>query len=240
MTEQPKEPEKAQQNPAQPDQQPAAASTEKKEEPAAAEKKPEEAPKKEETKGKKGKKNKKKLEAERKAEEERQRLLKEEEDRKRAEEEERLRLEREAKEKEEAARKAEEERIRLEQEARERELAEKIVPYPEDEDSDKEDGKEKPEDKYYDYNGKKIKPVLIRSDITNDIKGKAFELGFLALSKFTAEKEMADYIKTEFDKMFEPEWQIVIGKDFSVAFSFEIENFVFYQIEDIYFLFYKL
>ena len=206
------------------------------------------APKEEEKKeaaakpAKKGKgKSKKKLEAERKAEEERQRLLKEEEDRKRAEEEERKRIEDEKRAKEEAARKAEEERIRLEEEARQRELAEKIVVVPDDEEEKaEEEKKEKPEDKLYDYNGKRIKANLLKSDITDDIKEKAFEMGFLALSKFTAEKEMSEFIKNEFDRLFEPEWQIVIGKDFSVAFSFEIENFVFFQIEDIYFLFYKL
>ena len=205
------------------------------------------APKEEEKKeaakpAKKGKgKSKKKLEAERKAEEERQRLLKEEEDRKKAEEEEKRRIEEEKRAKEEAERKAEEERIRLEEEARQRELAEKIVEVPDDEEEKgEEEKKEKPEDKLYDYNGKRIKPNLLKSDITDDIKEKAFEMGFLALSKFTAEKEMSEFIKNEFDRTFEPEWQIVIGKDFSVAFSFEIENFVFFQIEDIYFLFYKL
>ena len=168
--------------------------------------------KKDKPAAKKGKgKNKKKLEAERKAEEERQRLLKEEE------------------------------RIRKEAEARERELAEKIVVVPdEDEEGAEEEKKERPEDKLYDYNGKRIKANLLKSDITDDIKEKAFEMGFQALSKFTSEKEMSEYVKNEFDTLFEPEWQIVIGKDFSVAFSFEIENFVFFQIEDIYFLFYKL
>ena len=206
------------------------------------------APKEEEKKegtgkpGKKGKgKSKKKLEAERKAEEERQRLLKEEEEKKKAEEEERKRIEEEKRAKEEAERKAELERIRLEEEERQRELAEKIVEVPDDEEEKiEEEKKEKPEDKLYDYNGKKIKAILLKSDITDDIKEKAFEMGFLALSKFTAEKEMSEFIKIEFDRLFEPEWQIVIGKDFSVAFSFEIENFVFFQIEDIYFLFYKL
>ena len=173
---------------------------------------------------KKGKgKNKKKLDAEKKAEEERQRI------------------EAEKRAKEEAERRAEEERIRKEQEEKERELAEKIVPVPdEEEDKDKDEKKERPEDKLYDYNGKRIKANLIKSDITDDIKDKAFEMGFEALNKFTAEKEMADYIKNTFDELFEPDWQIVIGKDFSAAFSFEIENFVFFQIEDIYFLFYKL
>ena len=200
------------------------------------------AEKKEDPKAKKGKgKNKKKLEAERKAEEERQRLLKEEEDRKKAEEEERQRIEAEKRAKEEAERKAEEERIRLEAEARERELAEKIVVVPDnEEEAEEEKNKERPEDKLYDYNGKRIKVNLLKSDITDDIKDKAFEMGFEALNKYTAEKEMADYIKNEFDILFEPDWQVVIGKDFSVAFSFEIENFVFFQIEDIYFLLYKL
>ena len=206
------------------------------------------APKEEEKKdagakpAKKGKgKSKKKLEAERKAEEERQRLLKEEEDRKKAEEEEKKRIEDEKRAKEEAERKAEEERIRKEEEERQKALAEKIVVVPDDEEEKgEEEKKEKPEDKLYGYNGKKIKANLLKSDITDDIKERAFEMGFLALSKFTAEKEMSEFIKNEFDSKFEPEWQIVIGKDFSVAFSFEIENFVFFQIEDIYFLFYKL
>ena len=199
------------------------------------------AEKKEDPKAKKGKgKNKKKLEAERKAEEERQRLLKEEEERKKAEEEERLRLEAEKRAKEEEERKAELERIRLEEEAREKELAEKIVVVPDEEEAEEEKNKERPEDKLYDYNGKRIKANLIKSDITDDIKDKAFEMGFEALNKYTAEKEMADYIKNEFDILFEPDWQVVIGKDFAVAFSFEIENFVFFQIEDVYFLLYKL
>ena len=197
---------------------------------------------KKDPKAKKGKgKSKKKLEAERKAEEERQRLLKEEEERKKAEEEERQRIEAEIRAKEEAERKAEEKRLREEAEARERELAEKIVEVPDDEEqTEEEKNKERPEDKLYDYNGKRIKANLLKCDITDDIKDKAFEMGFEALKKYTAEKEMADFIKSEFDKLYEPDWQIVIGKDFSVAFSFEIENFVFFQIEDIYFLFYKL
>ena len=197
---------------------------------------------KKDPKAKKGKgKSKKKLEAERKAEEERQRLLKEEEERKKAEEEERQRIEAEIRAKEEAVRKAEEDRLREEAEARERELAEKIVEVPDDEEqTEEEKNKERPEDKLYEYNGKRIKANLLKCDITDDIKDKAFEMGFEALKKYTAEKEMADFIKSEFDKLYEPDWQIVIGKDFSVAFSFEIENFVFFQIEDIYFLFYKL
>ena len=96
------------------------------------------------------------------------------------------------------------------------------------------------EDKLYEYNGKQVRPNLLKFDVTNKIKKRAFELGFESLKKYTSEKEMSDYIKERLDDEFQPEWQCVIGKDFSVAFSFEVENFIFFQIEDCYFLFYKL
>jgi len=83
-------------------------------------------------------------------------------------------------------------------------LAEKIVVVPDNEEEAEEEKKERPEDKLYDYNGKRIKVNLLKSDITDDIKDKAFEMGFEALNKYTAEKEMADYIKNEFDILFEP------------------------------------
>ena len=72
------------------------------------------------------------------------------------------------------------------------------------------------------------------------MKEKCFDLAFESLMKYRAEKEMSEFVKDNLDKEYEPEWQCVIGKDFSVAFSFEIENFIFFQIEDTYFLFYKL
>lgn len=102
------------------------------------------------------------------------------------------------------------------------------------------DEKETAEEKLFAYNGKSIRPTSIKSDIPIQMRERAYELAFESLEKFTAEKELSEYIKKHFDEEFEPEWQIVIGKDFSVAFSHEIENFVFFQIEDCYFLFYKL
>ena len=69
---------------------------------------------------------------------------------------------------------------------------------------------------------------------------EAYNLALEALKSYGNEKIMAEYVKEQLDKKYEPEWQCVIGKDFSVAFSHEIENFVFFQIEDMYFLFYKL
>ena len=74
---------------------------------------------------------------------------------------------------------------------------------------------EEPEDKMYEYNGKMIKPILIKNDMEPEMRARAYELAFESLSKYTAEKEMSEFIKGNFDREFEPEWQCVIGKDFS-------------------------
>ena len=99
---------------------------------------------------------------------------------------------------------------------------------------------ENKENKLYEYNDKLVKPKLIKCDMDVDMRVHAYELAFESLNKYTAEKEMAAFIKGKFDKAYEPEWQCVVVKDFSVAFSHEIENFIFFQIEDYYFVFYKL
>ena len=195
---------------------------------------------KEKKKSKSKKKNKKELE--RLAREEEERKKKEEEERLRLEEEERQRLEAERLAKEAEEKRKEEERLRKEEEARQAALAERIEVVEEEEEGGEgeKEGKIRPEDRLFEYNGKMIKPKLVRSDISDEMKERAFEVGFEAVKKFMAEKEMSEYIKNIFDNEFEPEWQVIVGKDFSVAFSFEIENFVFFQIEDCYFLYYKL
>lgn len=108
------------------------------------------------------------------------------------------------------------------------------------EENEKEVPKEMPEDKIFEYNKKMVKPILIKFDMDDEMRLRAYELAFESLGKYTAEKEMSEFIKGNFDHEYEPEWQCVIGKDFSVAFSHEIENFIFFQIEDFYFLLYKL
>ena len=76
-----------------------------------------------------------------------------------------------------------------------------------------------PEEKTYEYNGKMIKPTLIKSDMDIEMRIRAYELAFESLSKYVAEKEMSEFIKANFDREFEPEWQCVIGKDFESAFD---------------------
>ena len=44
----------------------------------------------------------------------------------------------------------------------------------------------------YDLNGKKVKPNLLKSDIKDEMKKRAYDLALEALEKYMAEKVMGD------------------------------------------------
>jgi dynein light chain LC8-type len=67
------------------------------------------------------------------------------------------------------------------------------------------------EDKIYHLDGKNIKPSVIKHDILEEMKSRAYDLAFQSLEKFSVEKDMSDYVKTKFDQEFSPTWQCVIG-----------------------------
>ena len=64
---------------------------------------------------------------------------------------------------------------------------------------------------YYELDGKKLKPNIIKTDIDDNIKLRAFELAFISLNKYSVEKDISDYIKENLDKEFESSWQCVVG-----------------------------
>ncbi len=63
----------------------------------------------------------------------------------------------------------------------------------------------------FELDGKILSPGNIKSDIGEDMKMKAFELAFKALNMYSIEKDIADYIKENFDSEYGKSWQCVIG-----------------------------
>ena len=72
------------------------------------------------------------------------------------------------------------------------------------------------------------------------MKKRAFDLAFESMKKYSVERDMADYIKLKFEEEYSKEWQCVVGKDFAVSLTHESENFIFFSIESIHFLLFKL
>lgn len=63
----------------------------------------------------------------------------------------------------------------------------------------------------FDLDGKILKPVIVKCDIPREMRKRGIELAFEAMSKFSIERDISDYIKTAFDKEFQPVWQCVVG-----------------------------
>jgi dynein light chain LC8-type len=58
------------------------------------------------------------------------------------------------------------------------------------------------------------KAIIKNADMAEDMQQDAIEIANQALDKYQLEKDMAAYIKREFDKKFQPTWHCIVGKNF--------------------------
>lgn len=58
----------------------------------------------------------------------------------------------------------------------------------------------------------KGKPVVKGLDMTEDMENDAYEVARKALDKLSIEKDMAEYIKLEFDRLYSTSWHCIVGK----------------------------
>ncbi|VDN20932.1 unnamed protein product [Dibothriocephalus latus] len=60
----------------------------------------------------------------------------------------------------------------------------------------------------------KMKVDIRSSDMTLEMQDSAVKVVLLAVSKFTVEKDMAAFVKKEFDGLHGETWHCVVGKDY--------------------------
>lgn len=58
------------------------------------------------------------------------------------------------------------------------------------------------------------KAVIKNADMTEDMQSDAVAVAGQALEKFNIEKDIAAYIKKEFDKKHSPTWHCIVGRNF--------------------------
>jgi dynein light chain LC8-type len=56
------------------------------------------------------------------------------------------------------------------------------------------------------------KAVIKSVDMEKPMEEKAIELAQEALAKYTMEKDMAEFLKREFDRLYQTTWHCVVGK----------------------------
>lgn len=88
--------------------------------------------------------------------------------------------------------------------------------------------------------GKEVIPKLINSDCSSEMANFAIEKTFAAMEKYTIEKDIASYLKKEFDIKYEKTFHVVVGRDFSVSLTHDSRNFIFFLFDKLYILIFKL
>ncbi|KAK4558883.1 hypothetical protein RGQ29_008228 [Quercus rubra] len=85
------------------------------------------------------------------------------------------------------------------------------------------------------------KAVVMDTDMSLEMQAQAMAFASQALDLYEVFDctSIAAYIKKEFDKMYGPGWQCVVGTSFSCFFTHLKGTFIYYSLETINFLIFK-
>ncbi|KAL5541885.1 hypothetical protein UlMin_009595 [Ulmus minor] len=74
--------------------------------------------------------------------------------------------------------------------------------------------------------------VVIKSaDMFGDMQKEAIDIAVAAFEKHSVEKDVAEYIKKEFDKKHGPTWHCIVGRNFGSYVTHETNHFVYFYLD---------
>ncbi|CAH1106668.1 unnamed protein product [Psylliodes chrysocephalus] len=77
------------------------------------------------------------------------------------------------------------------------------------------------------------------ADMSDEMQKDALNCGIQAIELYQVEKDIAAYIKKEFDKRYQPTWHCVVGKNFGSYVTHETRNFIYFYVGQTAILLYK-
>ncbi|VDP77082.1 unnamed protein product [Echinostoma caproni] len=83
------------------------------------------------------------------------------------------------------------------------------------------------------------KAVIKNADMSDEMQQEAADCSGEALDKFTVEKDIAAYIKKEFDRKYGPNWHCVVGRQFGSYVTHESKHFIYFHIGQYAILLFK-
>ncbi|CAH8466107.1 unnamed protein product [Schistosoma turkestanicum] len=83
------------------------------------------------------------------------------------------------------------------------------------------------------------KAVIKSSDMLEHMQQEAVDLATEAYEKYTIEKDIAAYIKKEFDKKFNPTWHCIVGRNFGSYVTHETSHFIYFYMGNAAILLFK-
>ncbi|WVR08870.1 hypothetical protein IAU60_005929 [Kwoniella sp. DSM 27419] len=87
--------------------------------------------------------------------------------------------------------------------------------------------------------GQPLKAVIKNVDMSEEMQQKAVDVVVASLDQYDQEKDMAMYIKKEFDRLYGTTWHAVVGKNFGSFVTHETKNFIYFYLGPIAVLLWK-
>ncbi|KAK2990117.1 hypothetical protein RJ640_014786 [Escallonia rubra] len=75
------------------------------------------------------------------------------------------------------------------------------------------------------------KTIIKSADMREDMQHEAIDIAVHAFEKHGVEKDVAEYIKKEFDKKHGPTWHCIVGKNFGSYVTHETNHFVYFYLD---------
>ena len=83
------------------------------------------------------------------------------------------------------------------------------------------------------------KAVIKSADMAEDMQQDAVDCATQALEKYNIEKDIAAFIKKEFDKKYNPTWHCIVGRNFGSYVTHETKHFVYFYLGQVAVLLFK-
>merc|ERR1712142_747005 len=83
------------------------------------------------------------------------------------------------------------------------------------------------------------KAVIKNADMSEEMQQDAVDCATQALEKYNIEKDIAAYIKKEFDKKYDPTWHCIVGRNFGSYVTHETRHFIYFYLGQVAILLFK-
>lgn len=83
------------------------------------------------------------------------------------------------------------------------------------------------------------KAVIKNADMSSVMQDEAVKTAVTALDKFNIEKDIAAFIKKEFDKKYSPTWHCIVGRNFGSYVTHETKHFIYFYLGQVAILLFK-
>jgi dynein light chain LC8-type len=85
-----------------------------------------------------------------------------------------------------------------------------------------------------------LKRAVVKSaDMAEEMQAEAVEVAAQGVERFSVEKDVAAYVKKEFDKRHGPTWHCVVGRNFGTYVTHETKHFVYFYLGQVAVLLFK-